>query len=125
MAFRGKAAVFGRRLRAWVTRDRRDDELRAEIADHVERRRRQLVNEGMDPAHAAVEARRMFGNVMAIREEARDMWRYRWIDTLAQDVRFGARLLLRTPLFTSVAVLSLAVGLGAAVAVFNVADAVL
>ena len=125
MAFRGKAAVFGRRLRAWLTRGRRDDELRAEIADHVERRRQQLVNEGMDPAHAALEARRMFGNVMAIREEARDMWSYRWIDTLAQDVRFGARLLLRTPLFTSVAVLSLAVGLGAAVAVFNVADAVL
>ena len=113
------------KLRAVLTRGRRDDELREEIDAHVAMRRQDLIDAGMDPRDAAYEARRMFGNVAVIREETRDMWSVRWIDALVQDAGFAARLMVRTPLFTAAAVLSLGVGIGSAVAVFAVADAVM
>lgn len=114
-----------RRIAALFTRGRRDDELREEIEAHVHQRRRQLEDEGMDPREAAYEARRMFGNVTAIREETRDMWSVRWLETIGQDLRYGARMLRRSPLFTLTAVGSLALGIGAAVSVFSLADALL
>ena len=67
----------------------------------------------------------MFGNVTAIREETRDMWTLGSLDTLLQDMRFGARLLRRSPAFTIAAVASLAIGIGAAAAVFSLADGML
>ena len=114
-----------RRVIAALTRSRQDDDLRAEIEEHIECRTRSLVAEGMDPRDAAYEARRMFGNVMAIREETRDMWSFRWLDTLGQDLRYGARLLRRSPVFTTAAIASLSLGIGAAAAVFSLADALL
>lgn len=113
------------KLRAWLTRDRRDDELREEIEAHIALRRQSFVEDGMDPSDAEWEARRLFGNPTALREESRDMWRFMQFESLLQDIRFGARLLRQTPLFSVVAVLSLAVGIASAVAVFTVADAVL
>ena len=118
----GKA---GRRLAAWLSRRRRDDDLRAEMEAHIAQRRQSLIDEGMDPRDAAYEAQRMFGNPTVMREETRDMWSVRWIDAALQDVRFGIRLLVRTPVFSVVAILSLACGIASAVAVFNIADAVL
>ncbi len=79
----------------------------------------------MDPREAAWEAQRMFGNATAIREETRDMWTLGSFDTLLQDLRFGARLLRRSPAFTVAAVASLAIGIGAAAAVFSLADGML
>src|SRR5439155_1342295 len=67
----------------------------------------------------------MFGNGSLKREEARDMWGFRSLDSFIQDVRFGIRLLRRSPAFTIVAVLSLAIGIGATTAVFSLADAML
>ena len=125
MAFRGKAAAFVRRARAALSRSRLDRELREEIAQHVELRRQQLIADGMDPHAAVEEATRSFGNPTRVAERTRDLRSFASVDALLQDARFGARLLGRTPLFTAVAVLSLATGLGSAVAVFNVADAVL
>jgi predicted permease len=119
------AAALLRRAAARLRRGRLDEELREEIAQHIEERRRQLVEAGLDPREAAYEARRLFGNPVALREETRDLWSFRGMDTLAQDARFGTRLLLRTPLVSAIAILSLALGIGAAVAVFTVADAVL
>jgi predicted permease len=116
---------FFRRARALMSRSRHDDDLREEIAQHIEMRRQQLVGEGMDPREAAFEARRLFGHVTSIREETRDMWSFRWIETLAHDARFGARLLRRSPLFTLTAVSSLAIGIGSAAAVFSLADSLL
>jgi predicted permease len=114
-----------RRLLARLRRDRLDDDLRDEVELHIELRRRALEDEGMDPREAEYQARRMFGNVAAIREEARDMWGFPSLDTIAQDLRYGLRLLRRSPMFTAVSVLSLAVGIGAAAGVFSLADAVL
>jgi len=114
-----------RRLISRFRRDRLDDELREEIAAHIELRRQQLLDEGMDAREAAWEAQRMFGNPTALREETREMWRLGSFDTLMQDVRFGARLLKRSPTFTIAAVASLAIGIGAAAAVFSLADGML
>ena len=116
--------VFRRAL-AVFRRSRIDRDLREELEGHVDLRRRQLIEDGMDPEAARREAARMFGNVTALREASRDAWAFPRFESLLQDVRFGLRLLAQTPLFTSVAVLSLAVGIGAAVAIFNIADAVL
>ena len=114
-----------RRLGAFLNRSQHDDDLRDEVEEHIERRTQSLIDEGMDPREAAYEARRSFGNVTAIREETRDMWTFRWIDTLVQDLRFGARLLRRSPMFTFAAVASLAIGIGSSAAVFSLADGLL
>ncbi|HEY7500174.1 MAG TPA: ABC transporter permease [Vicinamibacterales bacterium] len=106
-------------------RRRLDDELEEEIRQHIQSRRQSLIADGMDPREAEYEARRMFGNVALKREEARSMWGYQWIDNLAQDVRYGIRLLRRSPVFAVVAVVSLAIGIGASAAVFTLADSLL
>jgi len=125
MVLLGDLLRFFRRLVSRARRDRLDDELGGEIAGHIERRRQQLVDAGMDPHDAAREARRIFGNVTAIREETREMWTFTSLETVLQDARFGARLLRRSPLFTVAAVASLAIGIGAATAVFSLADGLL
>jgi predicted permease len=125
MAFLGDPARLLRRVFARLRRSSLDDELRQEMAQHLALRRQQLIDDGMDPRDAAFEARRMFGNALVLREEARRTWSLGALDTIAQDVRFALRLLGRTPLFTATVVLSLALGIGAAAAVFQLADAVL
>ncbi len=92
---------------------------------HLDLRAQSLIERGVDPRDAAAEARRQFGNVLLKREEARDGWSVRAIEGLLQDVRFGLRLMRRSPAFTIVAVLSLGVGMGASAAVFSLADALL
>jgi predicted permease len=114
-----------RRLALMFRRSRLDDELRDEVALHIELRRQALVDRGMDPRDAEIEARRMFGNATAIREETREMWGFPSIDTLWQDVRYGARLLRRSPTVTIASVASLAIGIGASAAVFSLADLML
>ena len=113
------------RLKTFVRRSRLDSELAEEIALHVELRQQALIADGMDPREAASEARRRFGNVTAIREETRDMWGFPTLDSLAQDARYGLRMLRRSPTFAIIAILSLAIGIGATVAVFSLADTVL
>ena len=111
-----------RRLTAYLSRRRLDDELADEIRLHIELRRQALIDDGLDPREAAYEARRMFGNIARKREEARDIRGFRSLDVFTQDVRFAIRLLRRSPAFTIVAVLSLAIGIGASTAVFSLAD---
>ena len=101
-----------RRLLLMARRSRLDDELRDEVLLHMDLRRQALIERGMDPRDAETEARRLFGNAAAIREETRDMWGFPSIDTLWQDVRYGARLLRRSPTVTIASILSLAIGIG-------------
>lgn len=114
---------LARRLSALIRRNRLDAELEDEIDLHIELRRQALVADGMDPRDAAYEARRMFGNVTRQREESRDMWGFPSLDTIVQDLRYGLRLLGRSPVFTVISVLSLAIGIGSTAAVFSLADA--
>jgi len=120
-----KAVEIARRARAFVTRAREDDDLREEIESHIEERRLSLIRQGVDPRDAASQARRMFGNPTAIRDDVRDTVGMPSVEAVLQDVRFGWRLVVRSPLVTAIVVISLSTSIGAAVAVFSVADAVL
>lgn len=121
----GSFRILIGRLRLLTRRGRLDAELRDEIRLHIELRRQALIDDGMDPALATIEAQRMFGNSTAIREETRDMWGFPSIDTVAQDVRYGVRLLFRSPMVTIASIVSLAIGIGASAGVFSLADVTL
>jgi predicted permease len=114
-----------RRLTSILRRRRLDAELREEMTGHIESRRQQLIAEGMDPGEAAFQARRQFGNVTAIAERARDARGFPALESFVQDLRYGARLLVRAPLFTLVAVLSIAFGLGCGLVIFTVTNAMI
>ena len=92
------------RLRALFGRARLDETVAEEMRQHIEMRKQALIDDGWDPRDAAHEARRLFGNAAQLREEARDMWGFRTVDDLAHDVRYGARYLGRSPIFTLVAI---------------------
>lgn len=121
----GELSRLLRRLGALARRDRLDDNLAEEMRQHVALRRDALVRDGMDPRDAEWEARRLFGNLTAIREETRDMGGFPSFETLVQDVRYGARMLRRSRAFSATAILSLAIGIGASAAVFSLANTVL
>ena len=99
-----------RRLLSFFRRGRLDDELAEEIRVHLELRQRALMDGGMPPADAEREARRQFGNVMSIRERTRDQWGSVAVAAFLQDVKFGARMLARSPGLSVVVVLTIAFG---------------
>jgi predicted permease len=114
-----------RRLRDLVLRHRRERELDDELRFHLEREAERNRALGMDATEAQRAALRRFGGVEATKEEARDVRGLRLVGELARDLGYGLRLMRKSPAFTAVAVLSLALGIGANTALFSVADALL
>ena len=106
-------------------RRRLEHELSGEIAAHIEERADDLIESGMDPAAARSAARTQFGNRTAILEQSREEWLFGWLESLLRDLRMGVRALGRAPLFTTAAVATLALGIGANAAIFSLIDAVL
>jgi putative ABC transport system permease protein len=113
------------RLLALFRRRRLEEELSEDIRAHLEMAAAENLRRGMNPPEALEAARRSFGGIEQVKEEYRHARGIHWIETLAQDVRYGLRTLARTPTFSLTALGTLALGIGATTAVFSIVYAVL
>lgn len=118
-------AEWLRRCRALFQRDRLDQDLREEAEAHIEMRSSELQDEGLAPAEALARARKEFGPLLRMTEDSRQAWQFRIAESLWEDVRYALRQLARDPGFTLICLVSLALGIGATVAVFSVVWGVL
>ncbi len=106
-------------------RRRREEELDEELAAHLRMAEAERVARGESPADAAANARREFGNMGLIKQITREMWGLLWLEQVAQDLRFGLRMLWRSPGFTILAIFCLTLGIGANAAVFSWIEGIL
>ena len=106
------------------TRRRREDDLRQELDAHLRLSTKDGIDRGLTPDDAAASARRQLGNTAQIQEATRDAWGWRWLEHLGQDFRYALRGFNRNRSFAVVAIASLALGIGANMALFEVVNAV-
>jgi hypothetical protein len=108
-------------FRFW--RHKRDEELDEEIQSHLRMSEREHIARGEAPQQARDSARREMGNIVRVKETTREIWGWRWLENLIQDVRYALRTYRRTPLFAVTVVATIALGLGINTALFTIFDA--
>ena len=116
---------FLRRLHMLLHRRRFHDELGEEMQLHLDLRQQQHIVAGLSPDTARFLASRKFGNATHMKEKSYMTWGWEWFESFVQDAAYGARALLRSKALTIVALLSLALGIGANTAIFSLLDAVM
>jgi hypothetical protein len=106
----------------WKIRRKALDGLDAEIADHIEREVEVNIARGMSPAQARRQARIAFGNVALVQEDARSAWTWSWLETLRQDLRFGARILKNSPGLSLTAAVLIALVIGINTTIYSMVN---
>ncbi len=114
-----------RRLRYWIESARRSEALGEEMELHLAEKAAELEADGMAADRARAEARRRFGNVGLKQEESREIWMTRFLSELGQDIRYSFRTMTANKAFSALAVLSLALGIGANTAIYSLMESIL
>src|SRR5262249_4210690 len=112
-------------LRQMFSRRRRYDELSQSISEHLDEKIGDLMDRGMTRGQAEQAARREFGNVTLIEQRSREVWQWLTLESLWAQTKYALRRLRRAPLFTVIALITLAVAVGASTVIFSVVNGVL
>jgi macrolide transport system ATP-binding/permease protein len=118
-------ASFFRKLSWLAQRRRKEDELRQELQFHLDEEAEQRQAEGLTKDQARWAARRDLGNLTFVQESTRAMWSWTFLDQLLQDLRYALRTMINNRGFTALAVLSLALGIGANTAIYSFMESIL